>query len=244
MENTPAVPARPLFPHWLVTFLQGLIVITLPVFLVLTSVRMVMSGTFLKIEYNRPGFPADRFGFTKEDRLKYAPYAVDYLRNDAGISYLGDLTLDGESMYTPKELQHMADVKVVTRAAFTAHTGLTLALAVSMIGLGWRAATRRALRRAWLNGGLLTIFLIVTVVVMALLSWDTFFTGFHRIFFEGNSWLFSTSSTLIRLFPEQFWFDAALAIGALTVLGAVAAIGTAWIWEARAQKATSPAQSE
>lgn len=241
MENNPALPApRTPFPSWLIALLQGLIVAGLPAFLVLTSVQMVMSGTFLKLEYNRPGFPADRFGFTKEDRLKYAPYAVNYLRNDADISYLGDLTLDGEPMYTEKELQHMEDVKVVTRAALAVHTILSLALFVAMTALAWRPATRRALRRAWFEGGVLTVVLLITVVVMALLSWDTFFTGFHRIFFEGNSWLFSTSSTLIRLFPEQFWFDAALTIGALTILGALVAMVAAWIWEARVQRASPP----
>jgi len=55
-------------------------------------------------------------------------------------------------------------------------------------------------------------------------NWDFFFTGFHRIFFEGDSWLFSTRATLIRLFPERFWFDAAIAIGAITFAGAVIAI--------------------
>lgn len=237
MANTPAVPApRAPFPGWLAAILQGLIVVGLPIFLALTGVRLVMTGTFLKVEYNRPGFPADRFGFTTEDRLRYAPYAVEYLRNDADIRYLGDLTLGGEPMYTEKELQHMEDVKVVTRAAFAAHTILTLALAVAALALAWRPATRRALRRAWLNGGLFTIFLIITVVVMALLSWDTFFTGFHHVFFEGNSWLFSTSSTLIRLFPEQFWFDAALAVGVLTILGALLVMAIAWIWDARVQR--------
>jgi hypothetical protein len=33
--------------------------------------------------------------------------------------------------------------------------------------------------------------------------------------------VFLYEDTLIRLFPEQFWFDAALFIGALTVIGAV-----------------------
>jgi len=41
-----------------------------------------------------PYFPADEYGFTKEDRLKWAPFALDYLVNSADISYLGDLTFD------------------------------------------------------------------------------------------------------------------------------------------------------
>lgn len=224
-------------PAAFVSTLRWLIMLGLPVFLVLTAVRLVMTETFLTIEYRRPGFPADRYGFTQEDRLRHAPYAVRYLLNDAGIEYLGDLTLDGAPMYTDRELRHMEDVKVVTRAALAVHRALTAALGLAIVALVWRwPAHRRALRQGLFGGGVLTIGLIVGIVVIALLSWDVFFTGFHRVFFEGDSWRFSPRATLIRLFPEQFWFDAAIAVGLLTILGAVLAIAVTWAWEARAQR--------
>lgn len=232
--------ATPL-PAALVNALRWLLMLGLPVFLVLTGVRLVMTETFLTIEYRRPGFPADRYGFTQEDRLRYAPYAVRYLLNDAGIEYLGDLTLDGGPMYTDRELRHMADVKVVTRAALAVHRVLAVALGVTVVALAWSPAHRRVLRQGLFAGGTLTIGLIVTIVVIVLLSWDAFFTGFHRVFFEGDSWRFSPRATLIRLFPEQFWFDAAIAIGLLTILGAALAIAVAWLWEARAQWAEASA---
>ncbi len=46
--------------------------ILVPVILVLTGVRLMMSSMFLKLEYNLPGFPADRYGFTTADRLYWA----------------------------------------------------------------------------------------------------------------------------------------------------------------------------
>ena len=55
-----------------------------------------------------------------------------------------------------------------------------------------------------------------------------------RIFFKGDSWQFSNSSTLIRLFPERFWFDAVVSIGVLTLVGALAAIVIGWAVEQRA----------
>ena len=218
-------------PAWLVQGLRLFLAISMPVFLVLTSVRLVATETFVKFEYHRPGFPDDRFGFTREERLTYAPYALRYLRNDANINYLGNLELDGEPLYTPKELQHMEDVKVVTRAAFRTHTVLSLAWVTAVIVLAWQPETRRSLRRGLAEGGFFTIALIVTLVVLILASWDFFFEGFHSIFFEGDSWQFSTSSTLIRLFPEQFWFDAAMVIGLLTVGGALLAMLIDWYWE-------------
>jgi len=225
---------------WLVIFLRAFLSVALPFFLVLTSTRLVMTELFLQLEYHRPGFPEDRYGFTQEDRLKYAPYAVQYLLNDSGISYLGDLELDGLPMFEPDELKHMEDVKVVTRAAFQIHTVLTVAVLLAVILLARRRATREALRDGLFGGGLFTLSLIVALVVLVLANWDYFFTGFHQIFFEGDSWKFSTSDTLIRLFPEQFWFDAAMTSGFLTVFGAAALMLFAWLWHRRVINIPAP----
>jgi len=210
------------------------LVIALPAFLVLTSVRVVMSQAFLRLEYNRPGFPADPFGFTRADRLKYAPYAVRYLLNNAGISYLGNLTFDnGSPLFTDRELQHMHDVKHVTRVAFRVHAILGLALVAAVLVLPWRRDTLRALWRGLSGGAILAISLIAALVILALTAWNFFFDNFHRVLFKGDSWEFSTSDTLIRLFPQQFWFDAALSIGFLTLLGATLIITGTRYWERR-----------
>lgn len=223
-------------PHGLAMALRLFIGITLPAFLVLSSVRLVATEIFLQIEYHRPGFPDDRFGFTLEDRLEYGRYAVRYLHNDAGIEYLGDLEIDGEPLYNARELQHMEDVKTVAKAAFRVQLVLTLLLASAVIALAWKPATRFYLKRGFAEGGFFTIALIVTLVVLIVANWDFFFDGFHAVFFEGDSWQFRTSDTLIRLYPEQFWFDAAIVIGVLTIGGAAAAI-----WFTRRGILTSPA---
>ncbi|RPI96895.1 MAG: TIGR01906 family membrane protein [Chloroflexi bacterium] len=225
-------------PSWLIALLRYILAGTLPVFLVLTGVRLVTTEAFLQLEYHRPGFPEDRFGFSQEDRLHYAPYAVEYLRNDAGIAYLGDLAFEnGEPLFRARELGHMEDVKVVMRAAMRVHTVLTLVLAAIVLILAWRRETRAELRAGLIAGGALTITIIVTLVILIFASWDFFFDGFHGLFFEGDSWQFSTSDTLIRLFPEQFWFDAAMSIGLFTVVGAFAAILIAFTWDRRSSPA-------
>ena len=53
----------------------------------------------------------------------------------------------------------------------------------------------------------------------------SFFAGFHAIFFEGDSWLFLFSDTLLRLFPIRFWQDAFL-FAAVIALGG--GIGLGW----------------
>ncbi|MCA9894424.1 MAG: DUF1461 domain-containing protein, partial [Anaerolineae bacterium] len=61
---------------------------------------------------------------------------------------------------------------------------------------------------------------IVGIVVAAIFAWDTFFALFHSLFFQEGSWQFYYSDTLIRLYPEQFWLDAAIFIGGMSLLGA------------------------
>lgn len=58
-----------------------LIALLTPILLVLIGVRLLISEPYLALAYRLPNFPADPFGFTLEDRLRYAPYAVQFLLN-------------------------------------------------------------------------------------------------------------------------------------------------------------------
>ena len=166
-----------------------------------------MSPAFLYFEYTRPGFPEDYFGFTIEDRLDYAPFAINYLLNASEITYLGDLTFpDGTPLFNARELRHMRDVKVMTQIAFGG--ALVIGLITLVAGTVLRLSGR--LSRALLQGSITTLSLIAAIVLVAIINWDGFFTGFHSLFFADGTWYFAYSDTLIRLFPEQFWFDAAM----------------------------------
>jgi integral membrane protein (TIGR01906 family) len=195
------------------------VVILLP----LLSARLVMTPLFLQFEYHRADFPEDFYGFTLEDRLYYAPFALDYLLTDVDIDYLGDLTFPNSSrtLFNANELRHMVDVKIVTQWAF-------LILAVGgvistglIVGLWRNRELRNSIRAGIFSGGILTISLIVAIVIAAVVAWDTFFTLFHTLLFESGTWQFLYSDTLIRLFPEKFWFDASLTIGILTTFFAL-----------------------
>lgn len=192
---------------------------SIPVLLVMISVRLVMTPLFLQIEYNRAGFPQDFYGFTTEDRLQYAPYALQYLLNGDDIRFLGDLRFpDGGELYNTRELRHMRDVKVVTQIVFLASMVVGLLAVISLYLL--ISHSRSLAVPSLVRGSILSISLVVAIVVVAVVSWNTFFTGFHSLFFSSGTWQFEYSDTLIRLFPEQFWFDAAVVIGAMTIGGA------------------------
>lgn len=210
--------------------LQILLIIVMPVVLTLTAVRLVVAGTwFLDFEYGRAGFPPDSYGFSQEERREYAAYPLAYMRDHLDLAYLSERALpDGSPMFTERELGHMEDVQVVTHAAFTVHLALLGFVVLASVYLAWRPERRPALWRAAFGGGALTLALLAGLVVVGLLSWSLFFDTFHALFFESGTWRFYRDDTLIRLFPQQFWFDAALTIGVVTAIGAGALIALGW----------------
>ncbi|UYN90038.1 MAG: TIGR01906 family membrane protein [Anaerolineales bacterium] len=192
-----------------------------PVVIVLTATRLLLTPLFVNIEYNMPGFPADPYGMTQAERLRYAPLALDYLLNDEDISFLGEQTFDdGTPLYNERELSHMHDVKMLTQQALKVWVGALMALAGISIA-AWRLGLQAQLRAALAQGGALTVALILALLVLIALSFDWLFTEFHGVFFEGDSWLFLYSDTLIRLFPMRFWQDVFLALGGLSLLGGI-----------------------
>jgi integral membrane protein (TIGR01906 family) len=215
--------------NWLIAVLRLYLTIALPVLLTVANVRLIMMPAFLSFEYNRADFPVDVYGLTTQDRLNYAPYAITYLLNGEDISYLGNLQFpEGTPMYNDQELHHMSDVKNVVQMTFLIAVigGILAAVIVFVL---WRQS-RSDLRRSLRDGSLLTIGIVVTIVILAVTSWDVFFTNFHNLFFAQGTWVFLYSDTLIRLFPEQFWFDAALLIGSLTTFEAFIIFVSSWRW--------------
>ena len=200
---------------WLVTLL-------LPLALTFLGVHLLLTHAFPAIEYRLPGFPVDEYGFTLQDRLHWSQLSIDYLINNADISFLGDLTFpDGTPLFNARELSHMHDVKNVVQPVLWVGYGVwffTLALGLWARFGGWWEKFVKGIQR----GGWVTVGLVAVIGIFAGISFWQFFTVFHGLFFTGDSWLFLYSDTLIRLFPMRFWQDAFLFAGALDVLGGLA----------------------
>lgn len=233
--STPATPVWQRLLGWLISLL-------LPVVLVLITVRLLFNPLYVEFEYRTPGFPADRYGFTLEDRLYYSKLTIEYLVTDAEISFLEELRFpegqqippescqfvdDCTQVFNDRELGHMLDVKRVTVAAFwTLRVGL-VAL-VGLMLLAWRGGWLDEARRALQRGGRLTVILTAAVLVFVLVGFSIIFVAFHEVFFPPGTWTFYYSDTLIRLTPERFWRDAFLYVAGLpALLGWL--IG--WVWK-------------
>jgi integral membrane protein (TIGR01906 family) len=210
------------------TFLSYLISLLTPIALIGLALRILLTPIFYTVEYNMPYFPTDEYGFTKSDRLQWAPFAVKYLVNGADISYLGDLKFDdGTPLYNERELSHMADVKQVVINALGVWTISLIILAVLafLAKRGkWTPDYVNGLRRGgmWMIGLAAALGLVAGsgILINPDVFWQ-FFTLFHQVFFTGDSWLFYYSDTLIRLFPMRFWEDAFLWAAILALGGGI-----------------------
>ena len=58
--------------------------------------------------------------------------------------------------------------------------------------------------------------------MLSIAAWDRSFDAFHEVFFAAGTWRFPFSDSLIRLYPEQLFMDAALLIAIFVSLSAVA----------------------
>ena len=207
--------------------LQSVLAVIYPFVLLILAIRMVASSAFLWAAYQRPGFPADGFGFSTADRLTYGSYGVDYLNNVADSRYLSELRdPSGNPLFLNTEVQHMLDVKNVVSMTYAAGVILALLIIVVLFYLGKSYAG--GIRRGLFAGAISTILLFAGLATFAILGWDTFFTSFHNIFFAEGTWTFNYSDTLIRLYPPQFWIDAAITIGAIVPLVSVITMILTW----------------
>jgi integral membrane protein (TIGR01906 family) len=122
----------------------------------------------------------------------------------------------------------MEDVRTLVVAALRAQLVAGIAIVVLALALA-RTRLRTAVPAGLLAGSLATLAIAMLAVPVILLGFDGFFVRFHEIFFSGDSWRFSSSDTLIRVYPERFWVDVSrLAAGIAVAQAIVLALVAGW----------------
>lgn len=219
--------------------LRWVLVISIPFFLLLSNLYLFFSPSFpagipsyIDYEYSKGSWPLPP-RYDDQERREVAKAVLYYLRSSEEISYLGELADEAGTLFNERGLVHLVDVKVLARRALLLHGVLGLLIVGSVVILFLHPEGREVLPGSLLQGSVLTFLLFGLLGLFAAFGFDAFFVGFHRTFFEGDSWLFNRWDTLIQLFPLPFWFDTAitwvgLTLGEATILG----VG-AYLWRKR-----------
>ena len=199
--------------------------------LVVNGFRVLATDTFVRWELGRDGFPADRYGLDTDERTTLALLGLRWIEpGSEGMVLLERATLpDGAPAFGERELTHMQDVRTLFVAALRAQLIAAIVIAVLALGLS-RTRLRTAVPVGLLAGSLATLAIAVLAVPVILLGVDGLFTGFHGVVFEGDSWRFSSSDTLIRIYPEQFWVDVSRITAAFAVGQAIVLAALSWWW--------------
>jgi integral membrane protein (TIGR01906 family) len=207
------------------------VVIAMPFFLTIVMMRLVIawdSPSYPEWEYGR--IAPDRYGFTDEERLERAEATLDYLRQtepaDEVIFMLEELRLPDtdDPLYNDEEIGHMIDVKNVADSFRRIMWVLGVIVIGGLIFLLAGPQTRPAGYKALYHGGLFTAVILLVMGLLVAVAWNFVFVQFHEILFPPGTWTFAFEDSLIRLFPERFWFDFGLLwTGGIFVLGAIIA---------------------
>jgi len=200
-----------------------LVMICLPLTLVLVSVDIIASDAYLRHEYGLQEFPSSQL-YPPDERLRLAEATLHYLRSSEDADHLRQLEYSGGLVYNQREVQHLVDVKTVMNGVFLAERIAIVVLGVALIWMVGVGKDREAALRSVVLGCSLLWGLALVVGATALVSFDWFFTQFHRMFFRDGTWTFYVTDTLIQLFPLPFWMDATWKIGVLA-LGSAALLG-------------------
>lgn len=231
--------------NWLIRAIQGGVALALPLVLLVGNVQLLMHPRFVDFEYSQVDFPADTaipfdgYSLSKAERTLLADAALRSIAGAEGMRALEEARFQetGAPAFNAREIHHMRDVRwLFQRARAVFWVALVVLLGGSALLIWWSrhmGHRRQVATQPLLISVIATLSVAGTLGLYILSSFHSFFTQFHHVFFEGDSWLFRPDDTLIRLFPTDFWFDAATIIAALTVAALVVVGAAAWWWGRR-----------
>lgn len=137
-----------------------------------------------------------------------------------------DVALDGTPVLNERERGHMRDVRDVFARFYlvaVASAGVIVALRLLARGDAARARFWRRMRRS----GIAIAAGTVVAGILGVLFFDAAFEVFHTLFFPAGTYLFDPrTERLVQLFPQQFWVESTMAVGAVLI---ALSLGLAWL---------------
>jgi integral membrane protein (TIGR01906 family) len=227
--------------NWFIRVVQIGVGLALPLVLLIGNVQLLAHPRFVNYEYAKADFPADAvvpvdgYPLSKAERVLLAETALRSIAGSEGMRALQEARFQetGEPAFNAREIRHMRDVRWLFQRARVVFWMALVALLGGGALLIWKGGHRYRLTQPLLISVIGTLSLAGALGLYILVSFGSFFTRFHHLFFSGETWLFRQDDTLIRLFPTDFWFDAALIIAGLTVIELVLVGAWAWWWGGR-----------
>ncbi len=148
--------------------------------------------------------------FQEDQALEQLDNLIDYLKENKPLT---------TSFFNEKEKQHLYDVQRLIQK------GISLFYLLLFFCAAFLYINRKELSYVLIYAG---ISLILLPFIFFLINFESAFLFFHNIAFNNDLWILNPETdNLIKLFPEQFFYDIARTIGRniiimgslLTILG-------------------------
>jgi len=207
---------------------KWLFILCLPILLLSASIGWAANSLWL-YEYGFEKYNVSQTTGLADSELKKATTGlISYFNSNKEYISL-TVVKDGElfELFNQREVAHLRDVKGLIWLDYRLLLAtLVYALGYAGVSLLWRRK-RYWQRLAWgiVGGGGITLAVMLALGVGTLLNFDQLFLQFHLLSFANELWMLDpTRDYLIMLFPQGFWYDAAIfcvlaTVGLAVVLG-------------------------
>ena len=201
-------------------------ILAIPIFLITTSVTWAITDLRL-YSYGFDKYEvAEAGGIARDDLISAARDIRAYFNStNEPLNVKAKVYGEERALFDDREISHMRDVKRLVWGVYIAGaTSGTYLLATTLVGFlrnGRRFAT--VFSRCILYGGMLTVSLVLTVGLIAMLAFDQLFQLFHQVSFSNDFWqLDPNRHYLVIMFPNGFWFDATIFVALASICMALA----------------------
>jgi len=198
-----------------------LFVIALPVTLVVTNVRFAANeGRLYEYGFDKYDVEA-RTGLPREEISRAGQELRRYFNNDQEtVHILVEEEGREVSLFSARETAHLRDVKDLFQLTFRVQELGVIYVFTYVVGVFiWaREGSPRRLATQILAGSLAAVAVILALGAVTLLGFERAFEEFHFVAFDNDLWrLNPRTDRLIQMFPQDFWFDASMLVGLLTL---------------------------
>jgi len=214
----------------LVIAAKWLFMLCLPILLLTASIGWGVNSSWL-YKYGFEKYNVSQTtGLAEVELEKAATGLISYFNSGDEHTSL-TVMKDGEpfELFNQREVAHLRDVKGLIRLDYWVLLGtLIYALSYAGVSLFWRRRDWRRLAWGVVSGSGITLALMLALGLGTLINFDQLFLQFHLFSFTNELWqLDPARDYLIMLFPQGFWYDAAIfctlvTVGLAIILGGVA----------------------
>ena len=179
-----------------------LVVLLIPIVLFTINVMLMINPYYVKYEYSKEDFPPSE-RFSEEERFNSSTQVIEYLRNTTSLDSLKETGL-----YAQKELEHLKNVRLLTKKFFLAQKVSVVLLVYLILFAILLDKNRWSVISFVFFGCLVSLVIVLWMFVIGYFDFNWLFTKFHEVLFPRGSWSFGSQDTLIQLYPEKFWVDS------------------------------------